>query len=166
MKRTLRYLCLALASLLLVFSLSGCAVLDRFLEMPETEVTFYDLNITLPPAFIRDSTQSDDYLWVYEKGFYAQTILLSIKTLDGDVDQVLDGYVAYIQEHGDTSQRTTFLEQQAVRSTFIAADGAQAQEMLFVYNGYCYAISLRGGTEQEFNDLLATAFLTKAVAEM
>ena len=165
MKYTLRILCIAITSLLLIGSMAGCSIIDRFTEKPDTEVVFHDLKLSIPFAYIIDSTQSDTNFRVYEKGWYKSVILLSRNTVDDDIDELLNGYVEYILESGGSSQRTTFLDQPAVRSTFTSQDGKNAEEMLFIYNGYCYAISMRDGTEQEFQDLLSTVVLSdEAVA--
>ena len=167
MKHTLRILGIAITSLLLILSIAGCSLSERIYTMPETQVTLSDIRITIPYGYIIDSTQSNDTALVYETGFYAKYIVVTETgaVADGEEDQVLDDYVEYILENGGSSQRTTFLEQPAVRSTFTAQDGKTAEEMLFIYKGYCYAISMRGGSEQEFNDLLSTVVLSdEAVA--
>ena len=168
MKRTLRILCIAITSLLLILSIAGCSLSERIYTMPETEVTLSDIRITIPYGYIQDSTQSNDTTLVYETGFYAKYIVVTETgaVADGEEDQVLDDYVEYILENGGSSQRTTFLEQPAVRSTFTAQDGKTAEEMLFIFKGYCYAISMRGGSEQEFNDLLSTVILTDKTVEI
>ena len=166
MKQTIRYICGAIVSLLLMGSMAGCSVLERYIEKPDSEVVFHDLKLSVPFAYIIDSTQSDANFRLYEKGWYKSVIILSRNTFDDDIDELLDGYVDYILENSGSSQRTTFLEQPAVRSTFTSQDGKPAEEMLFIYNGFCYSISMRGGSEQDFNDLLATVILTEKSVEM
>ena len=167
MKYTLRILCIAITSLLLILSIAGCSLSDRIYTMPETQVTLNDMQVTIPYGYIIDSTQSNDTSLVYETGFYAKYIVVTqtVTVAAGKEDQTLDNYVTRILESGGSSQRTTFLDQPAVRSTFTSQDGKNAEEMLFIHNGYCYAISMRGGTEQEFQDLLSTVVLSdEAVA--
>ena len=167
MKYTLRILCIAITSLLLILSIAGCSLSDRIYTMPETQVTLNDMQVTIPYGYIIDSTQRNDTSLVYETGFYAKYIVVTqtVTVAAGKEDQTLDNYVTRILESGGSSQRTTFLEQPAVRSTFTSQDGKNAEEMLFIYKGYCYAISMRGGTEQEFQDLLSTVVLSdEAVA--
>ena len=167
MKHTMRNLCIALAYLLLILSIAGCSLSELIYTMPETQVTLYDMQVTIPYGYVIDSTQSNDTALVYETGFYAKYIVVTqtVTVAAGEEDQTLDNYVTRILESGGSSQRTTFLEQPAVRSTFTSQDGKNAEEMLFIYNGYCYAISMRGGTEQEFQDLLSTVVLSdEAVA--
>ena len=168
MKHTLRILCITITSLFLLLGASGCSLADGIYTMPETEVSLSDVQMTVPYGYIQDSTQSSATTLVYETGFYAKYIILTktVTVADGEEDAVLDRYAASILESGGSSQRTTFLEQPAVRSTFTSQDGKTAEEMLFVRNGYCYAISMRGGTEQEFQDLLSTVVLIHKTTQM
>ena len=129
------------------------------------DVTFHDLKITIPTSYIRDSTQSDQDLWIFEQDGYEQVILLSRVDQQGDADQLLDEYVTLMQERQASAQRTTFLDQGAVHSTY-TQDGTYCQEMLFLYNGSCYAIALRGGTENDFSELLNSAGLVQPSAQM
>ncbi len=166
MKKHVRIICTVMLSLLLIGVMSGCALFDRPDDLPPTEVTFYDIKISLPYGYIIDSTQSDSYLRVYEKGFYKSMILLSIDAFEGDPTEWLDGYADYINQSGGTAKRTTFMENDAVLSSFTDKEGKLGREMMFIYHNYCYAVSLRGGTEQDFNDLLATVILTDQAVEM
>lgn len=166
MKKHVRIICTVILSLLLIGGTTGCALFDKPDDLPPTEVTFYDIKIYLPYGYIIDSTQSDAHLRVYEKGFYKSMILLSIDAFEGDPAEWLDGYADYLNQNGGTAERTTFMENDAVYSTFTDQGGKLGREMMFVYNNYCYAVSLRGGTEQDFEDLLATITLTKQAVEM
>ena len=168
MKYTLRILCIAITSLLLILSIAGCSLSDRIYTMPETQVTLNDMQVTIPYGYIIDSTQSNDTSLVYETGFYAKYIVVTqtVTVAAGKEDQTLDNYVTRILESGGSSQRTTFLDQPAVRSTFTSQDGKNAEEMLFIYKGYCYAISMSGGNEQEFQDLLSTVVLIHKTTQM
>ena len=123
-------------------------------DMPYNgDITFNDITVSIPQKFIRDSTQSTNDLWVFEKGFYKQLIILSRNDLGGEVDEVLDGYVDYMKSMQCNSKRTTFAGCEAVHTTY-TKDGQYCQEVLFVYNSSTYAIALRGGTEEEFKSLL------------
>ena len=166
MKKSIRIIGIAMLSLLLIGSTAGCSLLGGSSDMPPTEITFYDINISLPYGYIIDSTQSDEYLRVYEKGFYKSLILLSIDAFEGDPAEWLDGYADYVNQNGGTAQRTTFMEHDAVYSVFTDKEGKLGREMMFIYHDYCYAVSLRGGTEQDFDDLLATVTLTDKGVEI
>lgn len=123
-------------------------------DMPYNgDVTFNGITVSIPQKFIRDSTQSTRDLWVFEKGFYKQLIILSRNDLGGEVGEVLDGYVDYMKSMQCDSKRTTFADCEAVHTTY-TQDGQFCQEMLFVYNSSTYAVALRGGTEEEFKSLL------------
>lgn len=133
-------------------------------DMPYNgNVTFNDITVSIPQKFIRDSTQSTNDLWVFEKGFYKQLIILSRNDLGGEVDEVLGGYVDYMKSMECDSKRTTFAGCEAVHTTY-TKDGQYCQEVLFVYNSSTYAIALRGGTEEEFKSLLDSVKLN-ALAE-
>jgi hypothetical protein len=166
MKKSIRIIGIAMLFLLLIGGTSGCSLLGGSSDMPPTEVTFYDIKISLPYGYIIDSTQSDEYLRVYEKGFYKSLIILSIDAFEGDPAEWLDGYADYVNQSGGTAQRTTFIEYDAVYSVFTDKEGKPGREMMFIYKNYCYAVSLRGGTEQDFDDLLATVSLTDKSVEI
>ena len=136
---------------LIVLSLVSCGFGS---DMPYNgDVTFNDITVVIPQQFIRDSTQSTNDLWVFEKGFYNQLIILSRNDLGGEVGEVLDGYVDYMKSMGSDSKRTTLAGCEAVHTTY-TKNGQFCQEMLFVYNNSTYAIALRGGTEDDFKSLL------------
>lgn len=166
MKKSIRIIGIAMLSLLLIGSTAGCSLLGGSSDLPPTEITFYDIKISLPYGYIIDSTQSTEYLRVYEKGFYKSLILLSIDAFEGDPAEWLDGYADYVNQNGGTAQRTTFMEHDAVYSVFTDKEGKLGREMMFIYHDYCYAVSLRGGTEQDFDDLLATVTLTDKGVEI
>ena len=145
MKKTV----LILAALLLL--LCGCG---RRARMPfNGQVTFHEITATIPEDFVRDSTQSNDDLWIFEHGGYSKMILLSRKDAAGDADAALDDYVEYLQSLGADAERGRFLNADAVHSTY-TKDGQYCQEILFLYHGSFYAVALRGGTEEEFQSLL------------
>lgn len=137
----------------LLGSLAGCGAPS---DMPYSgDIRFHDMSVTIPGSFVRDSTQSHEDLWVFEKGFYSQLIILTRNDITGEVAASLDDYVAYMKEQGADSQRETFLQMDAVSSVY-TKDGVFCQEMLFAYNGSFYAIALRGGTKEDFQALLNT----------
>ena len=134
-----------------ILLLTGCAGRS---DMPFNGLlTFHEITAVIPSSYVRDSTQSSADLWVFEQGGYSKTILLSRKDIQGDQDASIDGYVAYMQSEGSDSARGTFLNTDAVLSTY-TKENQYCQEMLFVYNGSFYSVALRGGTEEEFQSLL------------
>ena len=128
-------------------------------DMPFNGVaTFHEITITIPEDFLRDSTQSNQDLWCFEKDRYSQMIILQRKDAGSDVSASLDDYVAYMTEQGCNSQRTSFRHLDAVHTTY-TKDGQYCQEMLFSLNESLYAIALRGGTEDSFVTLLESVVL-------
>lgn len=141
------------------FALYGC---QPGTDMPYNgNVSFHAVMVSVPEDFIRDSTRSNSDLWRFEKGFYDQIIILSRNDIVGDVSASLDSYLAYMIEQGCESNRTTFMQLDAVHSTYTQND-QYCQEMLFAYHGSLYAIALRGGTEEDFQSLLDSVILAAA----
>ena len=141
----------ALLCLAILLLLSGCV---RQGGMPfNGKVTFHEITATVPDSFLRDSTQSNDDLWVFEKGGYDQILLLSRKDIGEDPDAALDGYVTYLRAEGADAERGQFLYADAVHATY-TKDGQYCQEILFVYHDSLYSVALRGGTEEDFQAIL------------
>ena len=152
-----RYAATGLA-LLAIIVCSGFSFFPKS-DMPfNGDIVFHDISLTIPRSHIRDSTQSSDDLWIFEKGFYSKSILLSRKDLQGDIDDVLDNYIAYLNSQGPRSERDTFLGLEAVRSAYLESNKPW-REMLFVYNDSIYAVATRGGSEEEFLSLLDSVSL-------
>ena len=148
--------------ILILFTLDGCMFRSN---MPfNGDIEFHDLSLTIPESFIRDSTQSNDDLWLFEKGRYSQLIILSRQDLDGDESSTLDDYAAYLSEQGVEVSKTTFLQHDAVHSTYTKEEQF-CQEMLFVYNGSIYALALRGGSVEEFDAFLNSVNLKSEKGE-
>lgn len=148
------------AILIMISSLVSCG---SHSDMPYNGIiSFHEITATIPESFIRDSTQSGEDVWFFERGFYKEYIILSRKDIVGDTSASLGSYVDYMKEQGVYSERTTFLQMDAVLSTY-TLDDKFCQEMLFVYNGSFYAIALRGGTEEDFQSLLNTIGINDAL---
>ena len=123
-------------------------------------VSFHKISVTIPERFIRDSVQSKEDLWVFERGNYTEYILISRKDYSGNVKTGLEEYVDYMKENGANSEITTFLDSDAVLTTY-TREGEFCQEMLFCYEDAFYAVALRGGTEDAFQELCASVQLHK-----
>ena len=68
-----KYLCAGLVLTVLMLC-SGCF---RTYNMPfNGEIVFHDFSLTIPEDYIRDSTQSNDDLWSFEKGWYKKVIII------------------------------------------------------------------------------------------
>ena len=102
--------------------------------------------------FIRDSAQSNEDLWIFEKNRYKEMIILHRTDLPADADAEPDRYVQSMLDRGAESSRGEFLLTDAVKSTYMP-DDVYCQEILFVYGDSFYAFALRGGTEEDFQAL-------------
>ncbi|MBQ3101129.1 MAG: hypothetical protein IJC50_09075 [Clostridia bacterium] len=146
----------------IILCLSGC-ISKQTLTMPfNGDVKFYDVSLTIPEDFIRDSTQSDENGWVFEKNYYSQMIIITRSNVVGDVGELLDGYMEQMHQMEFESQRTTFRERDAVLSEYTLNE-QYCREMCFPHEDSLYFVALRGGTEEEFYTLLDTiVFLEKS----
>ena len=115
------------------------------------DIVFHDIKVYIPQSFIRDSTKSSDEAWVFEKGFYKEFIIIKRDAVSEDASAELDSYAEYLAEQGITAERIAFQGREAVMS-----ESAQSYELIFEYNSYFYAISLRGGSKDDFNTLVNT----------
>lgn len=118
-------------------------------------IAFHKIALTIPSNYVRDSTQSTEDFWIFEKGFYSKCIMLSRKDAQGEAKEQLDNYAEYLKSQGIDSQRTTFLQLEAVYSESLQED-ASWREMLFAHDGSLYAVAMRGGTTEEMQALLDT----------
>ena len=135
---------------ILAFSLASCS------KMPfNGEIEFHNISLTIPERFIRDSTQSNDDLWIFERGGYSEYIIISRKDFTGNVKTALDDYVAYMKENSAESEIISFLDDDAVLSTYYM-DNVYCQEILFTYHNSFYAVALRGGTQSDFAEITDT----------
>ena len=67
--------------LIFVFSLTACS------QMPfNGDIEFHDISLTIPERFIRDSTQSNDNLWVFECDNYSEYIINNMLTFSTKVN--------------------------------------------------------------------------------
>lgn len=152
-----KFICICLV-FVIIFSLSACS------RMPfNGDIQFHDISLKIPERFIRDSTQSNNDLWIFEHGNYSEYIILSRKDVTGEVQTALDDYVEYMKGNGAQSEITTFLDNSAVLSTY-SYDGKYCQEILFPYNNSFYAIALRGGTQDGFKEITDTIKLIEISA--
>ncbi|MBR5472798.1 MAG: hypothetical protein IKU82_02280 [Clostridia bacterium] len=136
--------------LILAISLCSCS------QMPfNGTIEFHDISLTIPERFIRDSTQSNDDLWIFEHSNYSEYVIISRKDVTGEVQSSFEDYVEYMHENGAESEIVTFLNDSAVLSTYYLED-VFCQEILFEYNNSFYAVALRGGTQSGFKEITDT----------
>ena len=119
------------------------------------EIAFHKISLTIPDNYVRDSTQSTENVWVFEKGFYSRHIILSRQDAQNDTGRQLDAYAEYLKEQGMTSERTVFLELEAVRSEGMPGD-KMWREMCFAHDGSIYAVAMIGSSEEDMQMLLDT----------
>ena len=158
-----KYLRAVLACFLLLCTLSGCKVFNKRMPL-NGDITFYDISLTVDEKYVRDSSQSSENLWVFEHGNYKEYIILSKKDISGDLTVVLSEYLEYMLENGVNAEKKVFFENEAIFSSW-TSDGLFCQEVTFVHEGSVYAVSLRGGTESEFDHLIRTVMKLQANAE-
>lgn len=136
--------------LMCVFTLSSCS------QMPfNGDIEFHDISLTIPERFIRDSMQSNDDLWIFEHDNYSEYIIISRKDVTGEVQSALSDYSEYMKENGAESEIVSFLNDNAVLSTYYK-DDVFCQEILFACNNSLYAVALRGGTQSSFEEITNT----------
>lgn len=127
-------------------------------------IAFHKISLTIPSGYIRDSTQSTEDFWIFEKGFYSRYIMLSRKDLQGDADEALDAYAEYLKEQGVNTQRETFCQLEALRSESLQGDSWR--EILFAHDGSLYAVAIRGGTGEEMQALIDTIAIHDVTPEI
>lgn len=153
-----------LFALLVLLGLTGCGA---NLKMPfNGDIEFHDIALTIPSNYVRDSTQSDDDTWVFERGRYASYFVIMRQDIDGDTSTVLDSYCDYLVEQGAQSERTTFQGREAVFTETINEDGNGIfKELYFEYNGLFYAVGFRGEHAEDFAVVKDSIVLLNQTAE-
>lgn len=67
-------------------------------DMPfNGDIVFHEIALSIPESFIRDSTQSSEDVWIFEKGFYSKYIILSRSDYSGSEHAALDRYAQSIK---------------------------------------------------------------------
>ena len=154
-----KFVCIFL-TVIFVFTLSACS------QMPfNGDIEFHDISLTVPERFIRNSAQSNDDLWIFEHDNYSEYIIISRKDITGEVQSALSDYVDYMKENGAESKIVSFLNDNAVLSTY-NIDDEFCQEILFAYNSSFYAVALRGGTKDGFEEITNTISIIGLAADV
>ena len=152
--RCKRTLCLLLC-LVLICCVSGCFKNES--SMPfNGEITFHQIKLTIPSEYVRDSTQSNEDVWLFEQGWYKKTIVIMHRQHQYEPSQYISSYADGMQQQGIQSESTTFMGMPAAMSSATRENGVYWQELSFAMDGVFYAIALNGGTEAEFQALLDT----------
>ena len=158
--RTIRlslFTALTLLMTFLLFTLSGCG--GPTSDMPfNGDMTFHDVSLHVDDRFVRDSTQSNEDTWIFERGYYKEYVILTHWVSDLNPDSFIPDYADDMRSEGGNAQIKDFLGKDAVFSTY-TKDGIFCQDVFFYHNGAYYGISLRGGTEEGFLELISTVTL-------
>ena len=145
-----------LAVILLVAMVATLAGCGSGVKMPYNgDITFHKICLTVPTRFIRDSTQSNVDTWLFERAYYTEYLLVMRKDFEGDVAESLQNYVRYMNGNGGNSEQIDFRDGKAVHTTY-TKDDLFCQEILFVYGDSVYAVALRGGTTEGFQEIVDT----------
>lgn len=156
---------MGLIALCLIASLSGCFFALNLPFEDEIEkrddsktipyngdIEFHSISLTVPERFIRDSTQSNEDMWIFERGFYSEYILISRRDANGEGNEKLESYKAFLLENGSSCETVTFLEMEAILCNYYQEE-VFCQEIVFVYDDAVYAVALRGGKEESFSEI-------------
>ena len=138
-------LVVALAVILLV----GCT--GKSGKMPfNGEVTFHDMNVTIPSSFIRDSTQSKEDVWVFERDNYKSYIMLIHGALEmqGGMSTP-EKYSESLRSTGATSEVKSFNGYPCVYTTSVANNGMYATETVFFVGDTSYALTMCTANEAD-----------------
>lgn len=141
--------------LIVLCALQPCA-LAAVKDMPfNGDVCFHDICVSIPDAYIRDSTQSTADFYLFERGWFSSVIMLSREDAPDDPEGWIEGYRVYLQSQGASSEWTEFQGMRALESQQLRG-GVLWQEMYFACEGSLYAVAVNGGSEAEFAALLDT----------
>jgi len=118
------------------------------------KVEFHGIEITIPDSYVRDSTQSNDDMWVFEQGNYSKYIIMSCKTAEDGSDHIVS-YSSFIVNMGGTVEYVEFMGHNGMCAVY-EKDNETCYETLFVIDDEVYSIALRGGDEVEYMELMDT----------
>lgn len=153
MKRFITVFIATIMLLSVLILLSGC--FGPTYNMPfNGDIVFHDLSLTIPEDFIRDSTQSNDDLWAFEKGMYKQIIILHRTDASENRTEQIKELMEWYESIGGTTAPIEGHEN-AYQAVY-AKDGVLCREVVFIYADSLYAIAMRGATEEEFSMFLNT----------
>ena len=136
-------------ALVLLFLFCGCV---KRIDMPfNGNVKFREIELTIPERFVRDSTQSSENMFIFERGYYEEYIIISGNESQNAAapDLGLEKYMEQMLSVNAESKIIPFLDRKAVLSTYYKED-LYCQEVFFYHGSQAYAIALRGGTEDAF----------------
>ena len=92
------------------------------------EVTFHDMNVTIPSSFIRDTTQSSDDIWVFECNNYKSYIMLIHGALEMQGGMTSpEEYCESLQSTGAASEVTSYRGYPCVYTTSVTFIGSDSE---------------------------------------
>ena len=157
MKRTI---CISLLVAFVITVFTGC--FPNTSSMPfNGSIVFHDITLIVPERFVRDSTQSNEDLWIFERGYYKEYIIISRSNIAEDTTAFLDAYAQRMKDVGADSEIVSFNGGEAVLSKYYK-DDVFCQEIFFPCGNSYYAIALRGGSEDGFKEVTDTIELMGA----
>ena len=107
------------------------------------EVTFHDMNVTIPSSFIRDTTQSSDDIWVFECNNYKSYIMLIHGALEMQGGMTSpEEYCESLQSTGAASEVTSYRGYPCVYTTSVTNNGMYATEAVFFVGDTSYALTM------------------------
>ena len=137
-----------------VFSLCACTNGDAYTKMPlGGNVTFHEIFLTIPENFVRDSTASSEDLWIFEKGFYKEYLIIKRSDNNADATETFGNYNNFIIEQGGNSTLGKFIGKEAVLCSYTKED-FYCQELMFEYKDSIYNITLRDGDSDTFGAIM------------
>ncbi|MBP5262228.1 MAG: hypothetical protein J6Z43_08900 [Clostridiales bacterium] len=116
------------------------------------DVEFHQIQMTIPESYVRDSTQSDDNMWIFEQGRYSKYIILSCKET-ADPAASIAAYTDFLESAGGTVVDSEVAGTHAVRAAY-TQDSLICYETLFSIDDSVYSIALRGGDRNEYQSIL------------
>ena len=123
-------------------------------EMPfNGDVTFHDMHVTIPKSFIRDSTQSSEDVWVFERRNYTDYIMLFRGALEMQGGLTTpENYCEIMQAGGAESEVTDFQGLPCVYTVSIANNGMYATEAVVFVNDTTYALTMCTKNEADMEE--------------
>ena len=137
-------------SFIMLLSFTACSfgVKEQTDMIFNGNVQFHGMKIIIPDDFVKDSNESTDELWVFEKGNYDEYILLSYKTPE-DPSSAMHAYADSISEKGANIQDGWFIDDEAIMASYTSNDDKETYEIMFAHGDGLFSIAYRGGTQDD-----------------
>ena len=117
------------------------------------DVTFHDMSVTIPESFIRDSTQSSEDVWIFERKNYTDYIMLFRGALEMQGGLTTpENYCEIMQSGGAESEVIDFQGLPCVYTVSIANNGMYATEAVVFVNDTTYALTMCTKNEADMEE--------------